>query len=133
MVQASTDQGAFDKFVFADGMIGQSIVDAIGDDLEGAFGTSPGSNNKGTEMFVTAANSNGIDGDGPFDASSYNAAALLALAMQAASSMEGGAIQAKVMAVANAPGAKNSSRRIGQGPAVAERKTRHRLRRRDRR
>ena len=34
VIQASLDAGSFDTFIMSDGMIGQSIVDAIGSDLD---------------------------------------------------------------------------------------------------
>ena len=106
IVQASLDSGAFSRFVFADGMIGQSLPDAIGPDLNGSFGTLPGSESKGAAMFLDAAKASGIEGDGPFRGESYDAGALIALAIQAANSTDRAAIQSKMMMVANAPGEK---------------------------
>ena len=80
------------------------MIEAIGDALTGTIGTLPGSASEGAQMFVDHAAANGVDGDGPFRGESYDAAALIALAMQAAGSADRGAIQAHVMAVANAPG-----------------------------
>ena len=104
IIQAALDTGAFGNFILADGMIGESLIENIGAGLEGAFGTLPGSESEGAGMFVEFAEANGVDGDGPFRGESYDAAALLALAMQAAGSADRGAIQPYVMAVANAPG-----------------------------
>ena len=55
-------------------------------------------------MFLDHAAANGVDGDGPFRGESYDAAALIALSMQAAGSADRGAAAAKVLEVANAPG-----------------------------
>ncbi len=104
IIQTSLDTGAFESFILADGMIGDSLFVNIGDDLNGAFGTLPGSESEGAAMFADYAAANGVDSNGPFRAESYDAAALIALAMQAAGSTDRAAIQAKVMAVANAPG-----------------------------
>ena len=52
------------------------------------------------------AESNGVSGDGPFVPESYDAAALLVLAMQAAGSPDRAALQSKMMMVANSPGKK---------------------------
>ena len=107
IVQASIDSGAFSRFIFADGMIGQALVDSVGDDLIGSFGTAPGGDNDGAAMFLKLAEGKVPgDGKGPFDGNSYDAAALIVLAMQAAGSSDRAAIQAKVMSVANAPGEK---------------------------
>ena len=104
IIQTSLDTGAFDKFILADGMIGQSLIDNIGAGLTGAIGTLPGSESKGAAMFADVAKAGGLDPDGPYRPESYDAAALIALAMQAAGSTDRGAIQSKIMAVANAPG-----------------------------
>ena len=104
IIQTAVDTGAFENFIVADGMIGDTLIEAIGDALNGTIGTVPGSAGEGAQMFIDHAAANGVDGDGPFRGESYDAAALIALAMQAAGSAERGAIQAQVMAVANAPG-----------------------------
>ena len=56
-----------------------------------------------------------VDSDGPFRGESYDAAALIALAMQAAGSSDRAAIQSKVMAVANAPGEKIMPGELAKG------------------
>lgn len=106
IIQASLDAGAFKRFVVGDGMIGQSIVDKIGDDLIGTFGTLPGGVSEGRAKFVQMAKKAGINGEGPYVTSSYDAAAIIVLAIQAAGSSDRRAIQSKVMMVANAPGEK---------------------------
>ena len=104
IIQTSVDTGAFENFVVADGMIGDSLIEAIGDALTGTIGTAPGSASEGAQMFLDLAAANGVDGDGPFRGESYDAAALIVLAMQAAGSADRGGIAAHVMAVANGPG-----------------------------
>jgi len=104
IVQASLDTGAFERFIFADGMISQSIIEAVGDGLTGSFGTLPGSESEAASLFLELASVGGVDGNGPYRAESYDAAALVVLAMQAAGSTDRAAIQAAVMDVANAPG-----------------------------
>ncbi|NKB77307.1 MAG: ABC transporter substrate-binding protein [Gammaproteobacteria bacterium] len=104
IIQASIDSDAFSNFILADGMIGDSLIEAIGDDLTGTIGTLPGGASEGAAKFIEHANANGVDGDGPFRGESYDAAALIILAMQAAGSTDRTAIQSSMMAVANAPG-----------------------------
>ncbi|MBT3227007.1 MAG: ABC transporter substrate-binding protein [Deltaproteobacteria bacterium] len=106
IIQASLDAGAFKRFVVGDGMIGQSIIDRIGDDMIGTFGTLPGGVSEGRAKFVQMATKAGINGEGPYVTTSYDAAALIVLAMQAAGSTNRSAIRSKVMMVANAPGEK---------------------------
>ena len=44
IIQAALDLGAFDQFILADGMIGQSLIDNFGDSIAGSIATAPGSN-----------------------------------------------------------------------------------------
>ena len=102
MIQASLDSGSFDLFVLSDGMIGQSIADAIGADLNGSFGTLPGTQSAGAAKFAEI--SGDIDATAPYAGESYDAAALIALAIEAAGSTDRSAIASKIKQVANAPG-----------------------------
>ena len=106
IIQNSLDTGAFSRFILADGMIGQSLIDNVDGDLTGTFGTLPGNESDGAAMFIKMASANGIPGDGPFEQESYDAAALIVLAMQAGGSADRGSIAKNVMSVANAPGTK---------------------------
>ena len=103
IIQASVDLDAFSSFILADGMVGDSILAAIGSDLDGSIATLPGGSS-GADAFISYAKANGVAGDGPFAPESYDAAALIVLAIQAAGSADRSAIQAKMMSVANAPG-----------------------------
>ncbi|MEE8365159.1 MAG: ABC transporter substrate-binding protein [Gammaproteobacteria bacterium] len=109
IIQAAIDLDAFSSFVMADGMVGESLIAAIGSDLDGSFATLPGGS-AGSDAFKAYAEANGISGDGPFVPESYDAAALIILAIQAAGSADRAAIQSKMMMVANAPG-----KQIGPG------------------
>jgi branched-chain amino acid transport system substrate-binding protein len=106
IIQNSLDTGAFSRFILADGMIGQSLIDNVDGDLTGTFGTLPGNESDGAAMFIKMASANGIPGDGPFEQESYDAAALIVLAMQAGGSADRATIAQNVMGVANAPGTK---------------------------
>jgi len=106
MIQASLDSGAFDAFVLSDGMIGDALTDAFGSDLNKSFGSLPGSLGKGAGIFATVAAAGGIDPSGPYTGESYDAAALIALAIQAGGSADRASIAANVMGVANGPGRK---------------------------
>ena len=106
MIQAALDSGAFDTFVLSDGMIGQSLVDAFGKGLNKSFGTMPGSTGQGAGVFADVAKAAGIDSSGPYTGESYDAAALIILAMQAGDSADRASIAKNVMGVANEPGTK---------------------------
>lgn len=104
IIRAAVDSGAFDTFALGDGMFADSLIDAIGDDLNGTIGSVPWSEGEGADAFVATANAGGVDPDGSFRRESYDAAALLALAMQKSGSTNGADIAAAVLDVANAPG-----------------------------
>ena len=106
IIQASLDTGAFDVFVLGDGMVGQSLVDTFGKNLKKSVATRPGSTGKGAQIFASVAGAANIDPDAPYTASSYDAGALLVLAMQAGGSADRASIAKNVMAVANGPGTK---------------------------
>ena len=106
IIQASLDSGAFDTFILSDGMIGDSLTDAFGQSLNKSFGSLPGSTGKGSKIFATVAEAAGIDPSGPYTGESYDAAALIVLAMQAGGSADRDSIAKNVMAVANGPGKK---------------------------
>ena len=103
IIQAAVDSGAFEMFVLPDGMIGDSLAENIGTPLNGSFGTRPSAESKGAKTFADLANYAGFK-DGPYAAQSYDAAALILLAMQAAGSST--KFKHKVFDVANAPGIK---------------------------
>ena len=57
-------------------------------------------------MFSKVAKAAGIDSSGPYTGESYDAAALITLAMQAGGKVDRNAVQKNVMSIANAPGTK---------------------------
>ncbi len=102
IIQGALDTDAFDTFVLPDGMVGDALPQAIGEDLNGSFGQAPGTDSEGAGKLVEMAD--GYDASSPFSAESYDAAALILLAMQAAESTDPGVYKDKVFDVANAPG-----------------------------
>jgi branched-chain amino acid transport system substrate-binding protein len=104
IVQASLDTGAFDTFVFPDGMISEALTDNFGTDIDGSFGQHPGTDSDGAGIFQAMASEAGFDGTSPFAAESYDAAALMMMAMQAAGSTVPADYAGSVLDVANAPG-----------------------------
>lgn len=114
VMRSAIDTGAFDVFVGGDGMYGSSLLEALGDDLETWFGTLPGSAIEGDDPFVAISEAAGIGIDGPYVRESYDAAALMLLAMQASGEATGAAAE-HVMAVANAPGEKIAAGELARG------------------
>ena len=104
IIQASLDSGAFSQFVLPDGMVGEQLVTDIGAGLNGSFGQYPGTDSKGAEIFQGLATTAGFDGTGAFAPESYDAAALIMMAMAAANSTNSKDWAGKVMDLANAPG-----------------------------
>ncbi|HBQ36566.1 MAG TPA: branched-chain amino acid ABC transporter substrate-binding protein [Rhodobacteraceae bacterium] len=108
VLRAALDSGAFDTFHFPDGMVGLALEENFGKDIGGSMGQNPGTDSPGAAKFkeLAAADGGAFEPTSPFSAESYDAAALIMLAMQAAGSSESSALKDKVMDVANAPGEK---------------------------
>ncbi|WP_371153619.1 ABC transporter substrate-binding protein [Jannaschia sp. 2305UL9-9] len=106
IIRSSLDSGAFEQFVLPGGMIGASIFEALGTDLEGSFGQIAGSDSDGAAILAEMATEAGFDGTSAYTPESYDAAALFALAMQAAGSTDPAEYVGSILDVANAPGEK---------------------------
>lgn len=104
IIRGSLDSGAFDMFAFGDGMVGDALTDTFGGEIAGSIGTAPGSDNEGGAKFAEMAAAAGIDGTSVYAGESYDAAALMLLAMAAAGSSEPADYAGKIEMVANAPG-----------------------------
>ncbi len=103
IIRSALDTGAFSRFFLPDAMIGDSLVQAIGRGLNGAIGVAPGSDSEGGRRFEAMARTANIN-VGPYAKESYDAAALILLAMQAANSTDPAVFRPKIMEVANGPG-----------------------------
>jgi branched-chain amino acid transport system substrate-binding protein len=103
IVRAALDSGAFDTFHFPDGMISAALVENFGSEIDGSSGQHPGTDSEGAAMFVELVG-DAFDATSPFAPESYDAAALIMLAMQAAGSSDSAEFKNEVMNVANAPG-----------------------------
>ncbi|WP_116082221.1 ABC transporter substrate-binding protein [Tropicimonas sp. IMCC34011] len=103
IVRAALDQGAFDTFHFPDGMIGDSLTDQFGDEIEGSRGQRAGNDSPGGEQFVELVG-DAFDGTSTYAGESYDAAALILLAMQAAGSSDPADYKGEIENIANAPG-----------------------------
>ncbi|APX11509.1 ABC transporter substrate-binding protein [Tateyamaria omphalii] len=103
IVRAAIDSGAFDTFHFPDGMIGAKLQENFGDEIEGSTGQHPGTDSEGAAMFAEMVGDT-FDATSPFTPESYDAAALIMLAMEAAGSKDSNDFKDHVMDVANAPG-----------------------------
>lgn len=106
IIRAALDTGAFAKFVLPDGMITSATTKLFGKDIDGSFGQAPSSQGEGHDKYMADAKAAGFDGNSVYSAESYDAAALIMLAMQAAKSTDPKVYKDKVMTVANGPGEK---------------------------
>ncbi len=106
IMRAALDTGAFDLFHFPDGMISVNLEENFGSEVNGSSGQHPGTDSPGAANVAAMGEANGFDGTSPFAPESYDAAALIMLAMQAAGSSSSADYKSKIMDVANAPGVK---------------------------
>jgi branched-chain amino acid transport system substrate-binding protein len=107
MLRQALEEGFFERFVFTDGMKAAEVVDAVGDVLDGAFGTAPAGNpdseaaKRFREMYEERF---GELPPQPFIDSAYDATMLLALAIEKAGSTEGEAVRDALQEVAGPGG-----------------------------
>ncbi len=106
IVRAALDTGAFETFHFPDGMMSDALVENFGSEINGSTGQHPSPTEELRERFKEVAAESGGDWDPttPFTPESYDAAALILLAMQAAGSSDPNDYKGHIMDVANAPG-----------------------------
>ena len=103
IVRAALDSGAFDSFHFPDGMISAKLEENFGSEIDGSTGQHPGTDSAGVAQFEALVDGK-FDATSPFTPESYDAAALIMLAMEAAGSTDPADYKEKLMDVANAPG-----------------------------
>ncbi|GED23576.1 branched-chain amino acid ABC transporter substrate-binding protein [Halomonas halmophila] len=106
VMRQAYESGMFTQYIGADGMVGDSLVDAIGADvLEGMIATRPGSPDlPGTEIFNEAAKAADVDPSAVFAAQAYDAAFLLGLAIEQNGNAEREGLSEALRSVASAPG-----------------------------
>ncbi len=106
VLRQAYESGMFTQYVGGDGMVGDSLVEAIGADvLDGMIATRPGSPElPGTAIFNQAAQEAGIDPSAVFAAQAYDAAFLLGLAIEQNGSAEREGLNEALRSVATAPG-----------------------------
>ncbi|MFN2410243.1 MAG: ABC transporter substrate-binding protein [Halomonas sp.] len=106
VLRQAAESGVFTQYVGADGMVGNSLVEAVGADvLEGMIATRPGSPDlPGTDIFIEAAEAEDIDPEAVFAAQAYDAAFLVALAIEQNGSAEREGLSEALRSVASAPG-----------------------------
>ena len=106
IIQNSLDTGAFTTFGLPGGMVGDNLPLAIGAALDGSYGQVAQSDSAGAAIMVEMGKAAGFDATSPYTMESYDAAALMMLAMAAAGSSDPKVYKDKLMDVANGPGEK---------------------------
>ncbi len=108
IIQASLDSGAFSKFGLPGGMVGDNLTKNIGPALDGSYGQVAQSDSAGAAILTEMGKTSAVpfDATSPYSMESYDAAALIMLAMQAAGSTDSKVYATKIMDIANAPGEK---------------------------
>jgi ABC-type transport system substrate-binding protein len=106
ILRGALDSGAFETFVFPDGMVGETLEKNFGKEIDGSFGQMPSSEGAGHDKFLAAAKEAGFDGTSVYSGEAYDAAALMLLAMQAAGSTDPKVYKDKILEIANGPGEK---------------------------
>lgn len=104
IIRTAWELGAFETFFIGDGVFTEDLPSIVGDAASGVIGTVPSAVGDAAENWERVGSESGINWSSSFVAESYDAAALLALAAQAAGEATPEGIAANVMAVANEPG-----------------------------
>lgn len=108
IIRNSLENGFFNKFVGAEGMFEQSVIDTIGADaLAGNIWlTQAASDNSSPafKAFATAYAKDGADPNAPYVAHGYDAVFVMAMAIQKAGAADRSKISKALREVANAPG-----------------------------
>lgn len=103
VLRAAVDTGAFSQFVLPGGMISDTLTTNVPEGLNGSFGQVPGNDSPGLKT-LGEMSGGAFDVSSPYTPESYDAAALMLLAMQAAGSTKAADYGPKIMDLANAPG-----------------------------
>lgn len=103
VIRAAIDTGAFTKFELPGGMISDTLTQNVPEGLNGSFGQVPGNDSPGLKTLGEMSGGK-FDVSSPYTPESYDAAALMLLAMQAAKSTKSADYAPKIMDLANAPG-----------------------------
>jgi branched-chain amino acid transport system substrate-binding protein len=106
VLRQAVESGAFEQFVGGDGMASNTLIAAIGSDkLRGMIVTKPGApDSTGARVFNKYAWADNLNPAGAFVGQSYDAAFLLALAIEKNGKAERAGIAQALRAVATPPG-----------------------------
>ena len=103
------ETGAFENFIGADGMLAQEVIDQLGAENLGNVTFTTSASDSSTDAFKSwkkHADAANVPASDPFVPNSYDAAFLMALAIEKAGSADRSKISAALREVANGPGEK---------------------------
>ena len=115
LMKSILDSGAFEKFILSDRMINKSTEKEFGKLINNSFGIIPGSNLKNINSFYKIARKKNIETSGPFIGESYDAAAVIVLALQEKYFKSNNNLSENIMSVSNSPGTKIYPGEIAKG------------------
>jgi len=108
IIRNSLETGAFGKFMAADGMFDISVIEQIGaENLKDNYMVTQAAadpENESYKLFAEKFKTTGMDPAAPYASHGYDAAFLVALAIEKAGSADRSKISAALREVANAPG-----------------------------
>ncbi len=106
MLRQAIEAGDFTQFAGGDGMVGNELLSGVdAGSVEGMIATKPGSPDlPGSELYSVLASAEGMDPTAIFAPQAYDAAFILALAIQQKGSADRDGMSEAVRAVATAPG-----------------------------
>ena len=115
LIKSILDSGAFEKFILSDRMINEFTEKKFGKFINNSFGIIPGSNSKNINSFYKIAKKNNVETSGPFIGESYDAAAVLILALQEKNFKLNNNLSKNIISVSNSPGTKIYPGEIAKG------------------
>jgi branched-chain amino acid transport system substrate-binding protein len=127
IIRQAVEGGDFQRFAGGDGMVGDPLIQAAGaGNLDGMILTRPGSPEMpGSETYRRLATEAGLDPDATFGAQGYDAAFLLALAIEKNGSADREGLNQALREVASEPGEtilpgewEKAKRLIGEGQDI---------------
>lgn len=120
ILRSATESDAFPVYVLGDGMYREQLAESVGADLDGSIGIVPWAEGEGADAFSAESAKAGLATSGSYRRESYDAAALLILAMQKAGKTDGASIRDAMKDVANAPGEKILPGQLGKALEILQ-------------
>lgn len=116
IIRTAWELGAFEAFFIGDGGYTADLPNLVGADAAAAVvGTVPSAVGEAAENWTRTGTAGGINFSSSYAAESYDAAALLLLAAQAAGEATPAGIAANILAVANGPGEEIQAGELARG------------------